>query len=150
MNTKVVAPGSAIQGNSSASSFREPPSTETDGKTVAMAFLNDAIDSSGVPRKQVADHIARSEPTFSKMTNGTQAFGLDDFERLPQHIQVDWFKRYAERLGLQVREVDIVDLAYQVLTRFDEFAAAIHLLKIRPRMARVSLPVGVTVDRRRA
>jgi hypothetical protein len=94
MTPKVAASQAPTHGNSAAPSFHPTPETETQGKKVAMAFLNEAIDASGLPRKQVAGHLQKSEPSLSKMTTGIQAFGIDDFESLPHHIQVDWFKRY--------------------------------------------------------
>jgi hypothetical protein len=149
MNTKVNGSGSATHGNSSAPSFLEVEATETEGKKVAMAFLNYAIDGSGMPRKQVADHIGKSEPSLSKMTTGLQAFGIDDFENLPHDIQVNWIKRYGHELGLEIREIDAVDLAHQVLARFDELSVIVRLLRVRPRMAKVRVDVA-TDDRRRA
>jgi hypothetical protein len=53
-------------------------------------------------------------------------------------------------LGLKVSEVDVVEVAHELIARVEELATVVRMIRVRPRMARASLPVGVAVDRRRA
>lgn len=154
MSDTVNRSAGATHGKPFAPSFHETPATETtfrsevaaesEGKKLALSFLNEAIDGSGLPRKQVADTVGKSEATFSKMTTAgpnAQAFGLDAFEQLPVAIQVAWLKRYARALGLEVRELDALQVAEAIVERFEEFSRFVRMFQIgRSRMAHASIP----------
>ena len=126
---------------------------ETHGKSLALGCLNDAIDSTRdmAYRKALAADLGKSESTFSKMTNGLQAFGLDDFEQLPRDLQVKWMKRYGKDvLGLNVYEMDqaaIADELLQAIDRIQGLAKLARLGKATP--AKAELPYQ-GAERRRA
>lgn len=100
------------------------------GNSLALTCLVDVIDASRWPRKALADEIGKSEQGFSKMTAGTQAFGMDDFGNLPMDLQVSWVKRYGKALGLEVRELSAADLAEEFLELVDRMSSVARLYRI--------------------
>ena len=160
MSDKVDRSPAATHGKPFAASFHESDDeapagqvTESDGTPLAIPLLNEAIERSGLPRKQVAALVGKSEATFSKMTTtgpNAQAFGLDAFEQLPVGIQVAWLKRYAHSIGLEVRELDALAVAQALVERFEDLERFIRMYRIgRPRMASMALQ-GEALERRRA
>jgi len=133
MSDSVNRSSAATHGNNPAQSFRDELVRESDRNPVALAFLNEAIDTSGVPRKQLAATVEKTEGTFSKMTTtgpNAQAFGLDSFERLPLRIQVAWLKRYGRQIGLEVHELSALAVADAIAERFDELSRFIRMFQI--------------------
>jgi len=128
---------------SAESSFHEATATESQGNQVAVPFLNDEIERSGLPRKQLAAKVGKTEASFSKMTTtgpNAQAFGLDAFEQLPLPIQVAWLKRYGRTLGLQVHELDPVQVATAIIERFEELQRFVQMFQIgKARMRHATL-----------
>jgi len=139
MSVKVDASSVETHGKPFADAFHEPAATESDGNPVAIPLLNEAIDRSGLPRKQVAAKVGKSEATLSKMTTvgpNAQAFGLDAFEQLPLTIQVAWLKRYGRSIGLEVHELSALAVAEAIVQHFEDFSRFVRMFQIgRPRMA---------------
>jgi len=82
----------------------------------ALRILNEVIDErervTGLNRSDLAMRSGVSIGTFSKMTQGINAFGLDTLERLDRDYQIAFVKRFgAEVLGLSVTELSVVDAA---------------------------------------
>jgi hypothetical protein len=117
--------------------------------TPALSVLNEVIDGNRLPRKVIADEIGVKEATFSKMTGGTQAFGLDDFGNLPRELQIAWIKRYGcEVLGLSVTELSVVDAAVAVMDAFAALQSRMRTLEtVKPQMVKADLPASELAKR---
>lgn len=102
------------------------------GNSIALACLNAEIDGfqRRMPRKALAAECDKSEQTFSKMTAGTQAFGITDLERLPRDLQVAWMKSYGKELGLTVRDIDPGEVHEQLYALVDQLATVARLGRI--------------------
>jgi len=139
--------GSAIHGNSVAPTYRRDLAKASAGNSEAVSCLNEVLDSSGQQRKAIAGDIGKTEQTLSKMTAGTQAFGLDDFENLPRDMQVCWMKRYGKLLGLEVRELDQWQINEEAHALIEQLTAIVKLSKRvgKPAMARMDAPAEATV-----
>lgn len=122
----------------------EPPPSASHGKSLALGCLQVAIETNRMPRKAIADEIGKSEQTFSKMTAGTQAFGLDDFERLPRDIQIRWMRDYGRELGIEVRDIDPIALSEEFLALAERLAGVARLTRLvgRPAAAKAGLSVN--------
>lgn len=140
-NGSVVNARAAMHGNDAAPSFRDARSTATLGKSRALECLNASLDASGEPAKALASEVKKSEPTFSKMRSGVQAFGVDDFERLPRPVQVAWMKRYGKEIGVAVRELDSVEMADSLLEQLNELLRVVRLYAVRTKALKATLPM---------
>ena len=140
-STTVVGGAKATHGNKIAGTCREDRAAASESKSVALGCLNAEIDAHPLPRKAIADECDKSEQSFSKMTAGTQAFGLDDFERLPRDLQVKWMQRYGrEVLGVTVRDIEPAELNEELLGLVD------RIVTVRRLAARVGRPVAAKAE----
>ena len=106
------------------------PTTATHGNSNALARVNEAIDHFA-QRKVVADHLHVTEQHLSKLTSGTQAFGVALFDGLPDALVLDICDRIArERGGRVVREDEDVLVAQRLAEVANEF------VRVRVRTAR--------------
>jgi hypothetical protein len=114
----------------------------TDGDSVAMQCLRDAIEVSGLPKKALVGDV--SEKQFYKLLNGVQAFGVDRLDRLPPTIVEEFLIRYGDALGLEVRRRDPVVITEEMLALLDRLSQLSRLVKvpIRVRQAKASLSVA--------
>ena len=118
-------------GKTFAATCGDDTGTASDGNSASLSCLVAEIDAHPLPRKALAGECGKSEQTFSKMTAGTQAFGVDDFGKLPRDLQVKWMQRYGrEYLGVTVRELEPSEIA-------EEFHALVDRLASVSRLARV-------------
>jgi len=118
---------------------REDNSSVTACRPTARGVMQLVIDIDPAARKAIAiDVLGRDDqPQFSKMVGGTRPFDLDHLDALPRDLRVEWLKRYAEADGLQVRDLDVIDIAHSLV---DAFAQVAHIARLfqqvgRPRMA---------------
>jgi len=145
MPTTVASGSTATHGKRVAASCRDERAAASEGKSAALSCLIAEIDAHPLPRKAIADECGKSEQTFSKMTAGTQAFGLDDFERLPRDLQVKWMQRYGrEVLGVNVRDLDPAELNEELLALVDRMVIVRRIAAQvgRPVQAKASLPTA--------
>lgn len=141
-SSTVVGAAKATHGKTFASGFDADGARESQSKSVAMGCLVAEIDAHPLPRKALADECEKTESTFSKMTAGTQAFGLEDFGRLPRDLQVKWMQRYGrEFLGVTVREIEPAELNEELLALVDRIATVRRMTAQvgRPKAAKAEL-----------
>lgn len=142
MNRSMSAALATTEGNELTVDCRRPLATATRCNSVALDCLNVEIDRYGVHHKALADECGKSKETFSKMRGGTQAFGLDDFEKLPHALQVAWLKRYAQVIGVKVVELEPGELSERLLMLVDELATVAKLARVVTRgQVKAKLPV---------
>jgi hypothetical protein len=142
-STTVVGGAKATHGKKFAATFDEDDATVSESKSASLTCLVIEIDAHQKPRKALADDCGKTEQAFSKMTGGTQAFGLDDFERLPRDLQVKWMQRYGrEFLGVTVREIEPAELNEELLGLVDRIVTVRRLAARvgRPTQAKAELP----------
>lgn len=127
--------------------------TEHDRTGEALGCLNEALEATGLGRKQQADLVGESEPGYRKMVSGYQAFGLDVIERLPDAVIVDFLTRWGKVRGFRVEALDIDAQLMETLQVVQRATAQLVQLQrlrdvqMRPAKAGLAVPV---IERRRA
>jgi len=70
---------------------------------VALQCLNESISAwcaeTGRTRGHLAEMLSVSEPQFSRLTTGVQAFGLVRLEQLPRELRLDFYRRLSDADG---------------------------------------------------
>jgi hypothetical protein len=113
--------------------------------------MQQVLDTSSTPRKAIAAEVLGrdDESQFSKMVGGTRPFDLDHLDRMPRAERVDFLIRRCELEGLEVRDPDIVQVAYEVVDLFDQIAAAARRMRLLPRRAgHMAPPTTFVVEQR--
>lgn len=123
---------------------------ERTGKSVARRCLNEAIDTSIVPRKALADEHGMGESQFSKVTGGTAPYDIDYLDALRDDVLFGFLDRYGRERGFEVRVLDLPELDSDVLEQLNRLMATMRLREVRTRTAKASLRSPVAADRKRA
>lgn len=109
----------------------------------SRAALQAVIDRSDIQRKVMAAEVcAGDESMFSKKVAGAvgRTFDLDDLDRLPRAIRVEWLQRMCVADGLTApRELDAAELSEQLLTRVDELASLAKLARVITKQAKAGM-----------
>lgn len=111
------------EGNDCAERFQPELTVERRGNSLSCACLTDAVDASGVIRKQLATEVGQSESQFSKSLSGMKG---GDFNQVLDHIRPSIRLDYARRIAESEREGGLEDLAAERLA-----LAAIQYLTTR-------------------
>ncbi len=141
MTRMMAGIATATEGNGSATDCHQAPAVETGGKRLAIRCLNDAIDASGVARKQLAEDCGWSEGHFSKVASGQQGELLDLAYRLPAHraaIRSDFLNRLADLEMTDPLEEATEQLAIAAVRWFRAARRYRALPRRADRMAKVS------------
>lgn len=121
----------------------EPDEDRVPASSHAVALLDAAILSSGIPRKVLADEcVGVGEAQFSKLTH---AAALDLLDRLPTDVVVDWLDRLGRMRGFVVRIVEPAEIDQALFEKAQELATLVRL-----RQVRVKVSMGSMVRRRMA
>lgn len=138
MSRTVSSAALATQGNEPATGCHTDTEMETDGKAVAIGFLNEVIEESGVQRKVLAAECKWSEGQFSKVASGQQGDLFELVYRLPAHraaIRAAFFGRL-----IQSEQRDAISDATEQLAiaaiRWFRAARAVRAMPARSRMAK--------------
>jgi len=118
--------------NDSAESFHSSPRVETDGKSLSLRCLNEAIDHSAIPAKTLADEVGVSEGEFSKLRAGR--FRLEHLDRLPPEVIADWQQRLEAargELGQSREEVVMARAAHALIDALAVLRTGRRMVKAR-------------------
>lgn len=101
----------------------------------SRALMNDVINEADTPPKAIGyECLGRDdEPQWSKMRSGVRPFDLDHIDSLPRPIRVEWLIRRAHAEGLEVRDPDVVAVAYQFLGLVEQLVGAARLMRLPER-----------------
>lgn len=135
MRSSVSTAAATREDNDLVSSCQDP---------VARPCLHDAVNQSGVARKVLATDICGGdEPLLSKKMAGGptgRPFDLDDLDRLPREVLVDWLKRMCAASGLTPpRELELHEISERILIQADAIVTLIRLARVCTRQAKASL-----------
>jgi len=123
---------------------------ERTGKFVARRCLNLAIDTSGMPRKALADAHGMGESQFSKVTGGTALYDIDNLDCLPDDVLENFLNRYGAERGFEVRMKDLREIDAEVMEQVHRLVATVRLRDVRTRSAKADLRPAVAAERKRA
>ena len=134
MSATLRKAAAASEGNDFAFDSQSVRPVASPGKSLSLRCLNEAIDGSGVPRKELAPECGQTEQQFSKSLSGAPGGNFTGVvDRIRSAIRLD----YARRLAACEHEGGLEDLAAEELGH-----AIIRYLSIRRgprRMAKASI-----------
>lgn len=127
-----------------AAAAREDNDLVTSCQPVARPCLHDAVNQSGVARKVLACEICGGdEPLLSKKMAGGptgRPFDLDDLDRLPREVLIDWLKRMCVASGLTPpRELELHEISERILNQADAIVTLIRLARVSTRQVKAGL-----------
>lgn len=129
--------------------MRMETGTASEGKSIVMRCLDEAIDRFGMPRKALAEELSVTEQTLSKMTAGSQAFGVALFDEMPDALLTSFLARYGQHRGFRVEPLEPEELDVELLEAVDHLITVHRLRASRARPAKAAL-ADVAHERRRA
>lgn len=117
---------------------------------MARRCLNEAIDTSGMTRKALADAHGMGESQFSKVTGGIALYDIDNFDHLPDDVLMNFLARYGEARGFDVRLKTLPEIDADMLESVQRLVATVRLREVRTRSVKAELRPAVAAERKRA
>ena len=104
---------------------------ETSRNSDRLADLTAAIDGSGIPRKQIAGMLGKSEGELSKLLGSEERFTVALLDKLPAEIRRDFIRRTAARDGMETHLQTPAELMAGLVEAIDKLATMARLVKQR-------------------
>lgn len=81
-------------------------SLDRKGQRELTSLLSEAVDASRVSEKEAARDMGYDPAYWSRIKAGQKAAHLDRIGRLPEKVQREFVKRYAQELKMRITEED--------------------------------------------